>query len=156
MFLIDGGQRAGRGHDQHFIHGLALGGVRRDGVAVRERAVFGRNHPAIGQQNGIALNGFDLDQFAIDEFLLPVRLQQQLVTGSHFQFPFLAHIKRGDACTQWKNVFGTIRVLNFERVIFHGHHRHRFTFFKTMSSTMKMNRHAGTVLPRIPLLCFRP
>ena len=35
-----------------------------------------------------------LDQFAVDEFFLPVRLQQQLVAGGHFQFPFLPHIKQ--------------------------------------------------------------
>ena len=58
--------------------------------------------------------------------------------------------------TQWENVFGTISALNFERIIFHGDHRNRFTFFKTMSATMKMDGHAGTVLPRIPLLRFRP
>ncbi len=57
LFLIDGGQRTRRRDNQNFIHRLALGGVRRDGVAVRERAIIGRNHPAIGQQNGIALNG---------------------------------------------------------------------------------------------------
>jgi len=72
LFLMDGGQRTRRGNDQHFIRSLALGGVRRDGVAMREGAIIGRNHPAIGQQNGIALNGFDLDQFTVHKFLLPV------------------------------------------------------------------------------------
>jgi len=52
--------------------------------------------------------------------------------------------------------FRNHRVLNFERVIFHGDHLHRFTFFKTMSSTMKMDGHAGKILPRILFLRFRP
>jgi hypothetical protein len=34
LLLMDGGQRPRRRHDQHFIHRFALGGVRRDGVAV--------------------------------------------------------------------------------------------------------------------------
>ena len=98
LLLMDGGQRTRRRHDQHFIHGLALGGVRRDGVAVSERAVVFRNHPAIGQHNGIALNRLHLDEFAIDEPLAgSVRLQQQLVAGGDFQLPFLPHIKRGEA-----------------------------------------------------------
>ena len=91
----------------------------------------------------------------LTKFFRPIRLQQQLVAGSHFQFPFLAHIT-GYACAQWENVFETIGALNFERVIFHGDHCNRFTFFKTMSATMKMDGHAGTVLSRIPLLRFRP
>ena len=51
LLLIDRGQRTRRRDDQHFIHGLALGGVRGDGVAVRERSIILRNHPAIGQQH---------------------------------------------------------------------------------------------------------
>ena len=61
LLLMDGGQRAGRGHDQHGIHSLALGGVGRDGVAMGERAVMGGQHPAIGQQHCIPLNGFDFN-----------------------------------------------------------------------------------------------
>ncbi len=60
---------------------------------MRECAIIFRNHPAISQQNGITLNRPHLDEFAIYKFLLPVGLQQQFVTSSDFQFPFLSHIK---------------------------------------------------------------
>jgi hypothetical protein len=66
-----------------FIHGLALGGVRRDGVTMRECPVVVRNHAAISQHNGIALNRLNLDEFAIDELLAgSVCLQQQLIASS--------------------------------------------------------------------------
>ena len=67
---MDGGQRTRRRDDQNFIHGFALGGVRSDGVAVGESALAGWQHPAVHQQNRIVLNGFDLDEFAVNEFLL--------------------------------------------------------------------------------------
>ena len=130
--------------------------MRRDSVTVRERAVIFRNHPAIGQQNGIALNRPHLDEFAVDKFLPPVRLQQQPVTSGHLQLPFLSHIKQGKALTQWENTFGTVRALDFQGVIFNGDHRNRFIFGKTSFLPVKPNRQAGTILPRIPLLRFRP
>jgi hypothetical protein len=41
------------------------------------------------------------DEFAIDKSVPDrVGLQQQLVAGSNFQFPFLSHIEAGAACTQ--------------------------------------------------------
>ena len=97
LFLMDGGQRTRRRDDQHFIHRLALGGVRGDGVAVRERALFFRNDPAIGQHERATLNGLHFHQLAIHKFLLRVRLQQQLVPRCHFQFPLLPHVKQGGA-----------------------------------------------------------
>jgi len=52
---MDGGQRTRRRHDQYFIHGFALGGVGRDGVAVGKGVVIVRNYAAIGQQNSSVL-----------------------------------------------------------------------------------------------------
>ena len=127
LFLAGGGQGAGRGDHQHLIHGLALGGVGRDGVAVGECAVVPRNHPAIGQQDGIPLHGLDLHQFAVHELLaLGIGLQQQLVTGSHLQCPLLPHvageacIQRGGALTQWEETLRAICTLNLERIALDG------------------------------------
>ena len=81
----------------------------RDGVTVGEGAIIGRNHPTIGQQNGIALNSPHFDEFAIDKSLASrVSLQQQFVPGGNFQFPFFPHIKRGEASTQLKKTFRVI------------------------------------------------
>ena len=87
-----------------------------------EGAIIGRNHPAIGQHQGIALNRPHLDEFAIDKsFAGRVCLQQQLVPGGDFQFSLFPYIT-GDACTQWEMVFRTISTLNFERIILDGDH----------------------------------
>jgi hypothetical protein len=116
-----------------------------------------RNHPAIGQNHRIALNRPHLDEFAIDEpFADRVGLQQQLVAGSNFQFLFLPHIKAGATCTQWEKIFRTIVTLDFDRIIFDRDHRNRFVFGKIILPTMKPDCHAGTILPRILLLRFRP
>ena len=45
LFAVDGAERARRGDQQHVIHGLALGRVRRDGVAVGEGVEIGRVAP---------------------------------------------------------------------------------------------------------------
>jgi hypothetical protein len=98
-----------------FIHGLALGGVRRDGVTMRECPVVVRNHAAISQHNGIALNRLNLDEFAIDELLAgSVCLQQQLIASGNFQPPLLPHIKQCESSTQWEKTFRTVPTLDFD------------------------------------------
>ena len=63
----------GRGFDrrireQDVIHGFALSGVGRDGVAAHELAVIFWQHPAIIQGNApIGMNFFHRHQFAIGE-----------------------------------------------------------------------------------------
>jgi len=47
-------------------------------------------------------------------------------------------------------------VLDFQGVIFNGDHRDGFIFGKTSFLPVKPNRQAGTILPRILLLRFRP
>ena len=89
LFLIDGGQRTRRRDDQNFIHRLALGGMGRDGVAMRECAIIFRNHPAIGQHNRIALNRPHLDEFAIDKLLAgQLDCSNSLSPAATFNFRF--------------------------------------------------------------------
>ena len=54
--------------EQDVIHGLALGGVGRDGVAAHELAVIFRQHPAIIQSDAsVGMNFLHRHQFAIGE-----------------------------------------------------------------------------------------
>ena len=41
LFAVDGGERFGGGDQKNIVHRFALGGVRRDGVAVAETPVSG-------------------------------------------------------------------------------------------------------------------
>src|SRR5439155_20032651 len=67
LFAVDGGEGARRGDQEDFIHGLALGGMRRDGVTMRECPVVGWENSTVGQSDGPAGEAPDLDTLAVDE-----------------------------------------------------------------------------------------
>src|SRR5206468_8587988 len=95
LFAIDGGEGAGRSHEQDFIHGLALGGMRGDGVAVSERPVVGREHSTVGQNDGAAGEAPDLDTLAVNELFAVVGLEQQPIAVGNLQLAGFAHIEGG-------------------------------------------------------------
>ena len=87
---FDGGIR-----EQDVIHGLALGGVGRDGVAAHELPVIFRQHPAIIQSDAsVGMNLFHRHQFAIGKpapiLALGIGLELQSVAAGQGKFFWLA------------------------------------------------------------------
>ena len=76
-----------------------------DSVAVGECAIIFGNDAAISQQDGAALDRFDLDQFAVDE--VPTRrhrvgLEEQFVAGGDSERSGFSCVKRNGALTQFE------------------------------------------------------
>src|SRR5439155_25125980 len=97
LFAIDGGEGAGRGHEQDVIDSFPLGRMGRDGVTVREGAVVGRQGASIAQENGLDSHSLDLYEFAVDELSGTIRLQQELVAACNFQASPFPNFKAGTA-----------------------------------------------------------
>src|SRR5207248_7670688 len=79
LFAVDGGERAGRRHEQDVIDGLALRRVRGDGIAVGEGVEPGRERATVSQGDAAVLDLPDLDTFAVDKLSAVVGLQEQPV-----------------------------------------------------------------------------
>jgi hypothetical protein len=102
LLAVDGGEGAGRGHEQDVIDSFPLCRMGRDDVTVREGAVVGRQSASIAQENGLARHSFHLEQFAVDELPGTIRLQQQLVAVRIHQTSPFPYVKAGTASIQFE------------------------------------------------------
>src|SRR5439155_14898911 len=97
LFAVDGGERAGRGHEHDVIDSFPLGRMGSDGVTVGEGTVVRRQGASIAQENGLASHSLDLYEFAVDELSGTIRLQQQLVAVRNLQASPFPNLKAGTA-----------------------------------------------------------
>src|SRR5438552_11312355 len=102
-----------------------------EGVVVRGK------YPAVDEMNVPSFDCFDLDQFAIGEALAPIGLQQQLVTGGHFQSPRFSHIESGRMLTEFQSLLRTALSAGIQAILGHTDNFNAFIAPKLTAGLMK-------------------
>ncbi len=160
LLAASGAERLGTFGDENAIHALALRAVRRETVAVRQVAVIFWKHPAICQFD-VAVFGesFHLFQIAVVKppfvFGKTILCDPKPVTGSESDFTGFINLEMSSH-VQRERSRPAILPLDCNTAGIVCFYRDLFTTPEASRILMKLNDHAGLIIPGIGALRLRP